>query len=55
MDLPSVRELAVGLGHACALTMDGEVYCWGSNRSGQLGIPRFYANSNRPRRVPLPQ
>ncbi|MBK6531011.1 MAG: hypothetical protein IPF99_15780 [Deltaproteobacteria bacterium] len=55
MDLPPVRELAVGLNHACALTMADEVYCWGHNGAAQLGIPRFYANSNRPRRVPLPQ
>lgn len=55
MDLPPVRELALGLNHACALTMADEVYCWGHNGAAQLGIPRFYANSNRPRRVPLPQ
>ena len=55
MELPPVRELAVGGSHACALTLAGEIYCWGHNGYGQLGIPRFYANSNRPRRVPLPQ
>lgn len=55
MDLPPVRELAVGQNHACALTMAGEVYCWGHNGAAQLGIPRFYANSTLPRRVPLAQ
>lgn len=49
VSLPPVRTIAVGYGHACALTDDdqwgGEVYCWGSNGHGQLGIdattPRF--------------
>ncbi|MFO0624827.1 MAG: hypothetical protein U0325_04365 [Polyangiales bacterium] len=35
--LTEVRALALGLAHACALRADGEVLCWGSNSSGQLG------------------
>lgn len=27
-----------GLNHACAVTRDGEIACWGRNNSGQLGI-----------------
>lgn len=30
-------EVAVGDGFACVLRSDGQVYCWGGNRSGQLG------------------
>lgn len=53
-DLPPVRELALGEDHICALTMDGEVYCWGGNFGGQLGIQGFFRDSTVPRRVALP-
>jgi len=33
----NVSKLALGASHSCALLMDGEVRCWGSNGSGQLG------------------
>jgi alpha-tubulin suppressor-like RCC1 family protein len=31
------ESVSVGSGHSCALTTDGEAYCWGSNSNGQLG------------------
>ncbi len=31
-------QVALGGGHSCALSDDGDVYCWGSNSSGQIGI-----------------
>lgn len=31
-------NIACGSSHSICLTDDGEVYTWGSNESGQLGI-----------------
>jgi alpha-tubulin suppressor-like RCC1 family protein len=31
------RSVGVGNGHACALNVNGAVYCWGRGQSGQLG------------------
>jgi alpha-tubulin suppressor-like RCC1 family protein len=33
----AATSIAVGSRHACALTQEGGVRCWGDNRSGQLG------------------
>ena len=30
-------QVAIGVGHSCALRSDGTVWCWGSNGFGQLG------------------
>lgn len=32
-----VQQLALGGHHSCALTSDGDVFCWGLNSSGQIG------------------
>lgn len=36
-DLRDVVELAAGQAHTCARVADGDVFCWGSNFSGQIG------------------
>jgi len=32
------RSISAGGAHACALTVTGVVYCWGSNTVGELGV-----------------
>lgn len=36
--LPPAVELAAGVDHVCARTLDGRVYCWGGNTFGQVGV-----------------
>jgi alpha-tubulin suppressor-like RCC1 family protein len=30
-------QISTSMGHACALSVDGDAYCWGLNRHGQAG------------------
>jgi Regulator of chromosome condensation (RCC1) repeat len=43
-----VKAIAVGFGHACAVTSKGGVECWGSNGRGELG-----GNSGRKSATPV--
>lgn len=38
--LTSVKSVASGLLHSCALRRDGRVVCWGSDECGNLGAPQ---------------
>ena len=46
-------DVDVGARHACAIGVDGDVYCWGDNAHGQLGINSTVATS-LPVEVQLP-
>lgn len=39
--MTSTLSVSLGRVHACALSEDGHVYCWGDNRHGQLGNGSF--------------
>jgi len=36
--VPAAVDMAVGWAHTCALAVDGSVWCWGSNTSGESGL-----------------
>ncbi|MGN1356746.1 MAG: RCC1 domain-containing protein [Succinivibrionaceae bacterium] len=36
--LTNIKNVAMGNIHACAVSYTGEVYCWGGNYKGQLGV-----------------
>jgi alpha-tubulin suppressor-like RCC1 family protein len=38
LDLPSIKKIICGSYHTIALTHSGEIYVWGSNSHGQLGL-----------------
>lgn len=50
--LPPVARLLGSRFHACALTVAGDVYCWGRNHNGQLGDGTTQGSAT-PRRVPI--
>ncbi len=31
------RQVSAGMFHSCGISVDGDAYCWGANREGQLG------------------
>jgi alpha-tubulin suppressor-like RCC1 family protein len=49
--IASVKLVGAGAHHSCAVTMDGSLWCWGSNHSGQLGAGDA-GNQSTPMRVP---
>jgi alpha-tubulin suppressor-like RCC1 family protein len=45
------RSVSVGLSHACGISTRYEAYCWGYNRSGEVGLAET-GNVKEPRKVP---
>jgi hypothetical protein len=48
LGVKSIKQLTAGSSHACVLTTDGIVACWGSNNNGQLGINTTAGQANKP-------
>ena len=54
---PGVRDwqdVQLALWHTLALCIDGNLFAWGRNQEGQLGIGSSTANYNTPQPVPFP-
>jgi|GEM_PF-2187713 len=51
--LPEVQMLSEGGDSVCVLTTTGEVWCWGANIEGDLGVPDV-ESAARPQRVEVP-
>ncbi|MBF1024810.1 MAG: hypothetical protein HXK98_02875, partial [Candidatus Nanogingivalaceae bacterium] len=49
----TIKRIATGSDHACAVTTDNQVYCWGRNSNGELGNGST-ADSNVPVAVSMP-
>lgn len=50
--IEGVRQVAVGGSHTCVLRLDGSVWCWGINTTGQLGDGTMFS-SDVPVRVTI--
>src|SRR5690349_10063985 len=53
-DCLTPKALAAGFGFSVVIASDGNLYSWGRNDSGQLGIGSTGYGSNTPRRISLP-
>jgi alpha-tubulin suppressor-like RCC1 family protein len=52
--ISNVSQLEVGVDHGCAITTLGELYCWGDNSYGELGIGKTSTTPNPvPQKVPV--
>lgn len=46
------RDIAAGSNHACAISL-GDIWCWGDNSKGQLGLGSVGGTRSTPQKVPL--
>ncbi len=49
-----IKEITAGTSHVLALDMNENIYSWGSNNNGALGMGRNYSSAF-PMRIPLAQ
>jgi hypothetical protein len=50
----AAKAIVSGEGNTCAISLDGDVYCWGSNAAGQVEPGELGGAFTVPQRVPLP-
>jgi alpha-tubulin suppressor-like RCC1 family protein len=53
--LSNVTSITAGDSHTCAITADGQLYCWGNNYYGNLGSETPGTFSNAALKVALPE
>ena len=49
--LSNVVDLSLGQNHSCALTADGDIYCWGDNTALELGAAHEKDRRHRPEKI----
>ena len=49
--LSNVIDLSLGQNHSCALTADGDIYCWGDNTALELGAAHEEDRMHRPEKI----
>ena len=49
----TAKQVSVGGQHSCAVTTAGDLYCWGGNTDGQLGIGSVGGSKDTPAKVGL--
>lgn len=49
--LSNVVDLSMGQNHSCALTADGDIYCWGDNTALELGAAHEEDRMHRPEKI----
>lgn len=52
VELPPVIAVSAGLNHTCAISEARDLYCWGDNSAGQLGLGHRKTWGDEPSEVP---
>ena len=53
--LNSIKEISIGAKHCFAISFSNDVYCWGDNKHGQLGINYTEDNKNEKKNILTPE
>lgn len=50
-NVKNVRQIEVGISHMCVVTSDNELYCWGNNVNGAVGVGKDVHYQSEPVKV----